>query len=248
MNKIRPLALAVLACAASTALHAQTIDRPAIKEGDKWRYVARTEQIKGGTQEASSREFDLWITRVGSHTFLMARKPADSNMPPNEVDLNLDWSTTRVMNGEEKVVSRPYLFPLKPGMDWDTDSTDIHPSPGVKTLRNKLHYTVLGWEEIKVAAGTFKALKIETEGVWSKEFDPQGARASSVSSAGPNGQATLLNTQDAHTPDPIGGRMYRLTWYAPEVKRDVKMIAEDYTPGGTVQHRTTQELESFTVH
>jgi hypothetical protein len=26
------------------------------------------------------------------------------------------------------------------------------------------------------------------------------------------------------------------------------MIAEDYTPVGSVQHRTTQELESFSVN
>jgi hypothetical protein len=248
MNELRPLVLAAMACVASATLHAQTIDRPTIKEGDKWRYAATIEEIKGGPLVASSREFDVWVTRVGSHSFLMATKPKDSNMPPREIGVNLDWSTSLVKEGEEKVVNRPYVFPLKPGMSWDVDTTDTHPAPGVKTLRNKLRYTVLGWEEIKVPAGSFKALKIEAEGIWSREFEPQGARASSTTSVGPNGQATVLNTQDARTPDPVGGRMYRLTWYAPEVKRDVKMIAEDYTPVGSVQHRTTQELESFSVN
>jgi hypothetical protein len=160
--------------------------------------------------------------------------------------VNLDWSTSLVVAGEETVVSRPYDFPLKPGRSWDTDSTQAHPAPAVKTLRNKLHYTVLGWEEVKVPAGSFKALKIEAEGNWFKTFEPQGSSASSTLRSGPDGPAVTMNSRDAHTPDPIGGRMYKLTWYAPEIKRDVKMISEDYDPSGTVQHRTTEVLESFT--
>lgn len=97
-------------------------------------------------------------------------------------------------------------------------------------------------------AGTFKALKIEMEGDWFKEFEPQGPHASTVTGAGPGGQAALVDTQSAHTPAPIGGRMYRLTWYVPEVKRDAKVIAEDYTPACVVQHRATQEPESYSVN
>jgi hypothetical protein len=248
MKAFHKAVCAALACAASAILHAQTIDRPALKEGDKWLYSVRTEENKGGALISSTRRYEAWVSRVGSHSFVMANKPVDSNLPPHEANLNLDWSIPHVVNGEERVTSRPYVFPLEPGKTWDTDQTQPHPTPAVKTLRNKLHYTVIGWDEIKVPAGTFKALKIEMEGNWFKEFEPQAASASGSVRAEGNAQAIIVNSQAAHTPDPIGGRMYKLYWYAPEIKRDVKMIVEDYDAGGTVQHRTTEELESFTTH
>lgn len=248
MHTLRLVGSALLACAASGALHAQAIDRPTIKEGDKWRFLSKVDELKNGTLTSSSREVDAWITRVGSHSFIQATKPVDSNLPPREADLNLDWSRSVVRDGEEKIVGRPYVYPLKPGATWDTDGTDPHPAPGVKLLRNKMHFTVLGWEEVKVPAGTFKALKIETEGNWFREFEPVAPHTSSTTTVGPAGQSTLVNAQGARTPDPVGGRMYRVTWYVPEVKREVKMIAEDYTPAGIVQHRTTQELESYNVN
>jgi hypothetical protein len=248
MIALRRVAVAVLALAAGGPLYAQTVDVPAVKEGDKWLYSVKTEQNQHGALAASTRKFEAWVIRVGSHSFVMARKAADANMPPNEVNLNPDWSTTMVVGGEEKVTARPYAFPLAPGKSWDTDTTQPHPAPGVRNLRNKLHYTVLGWEEVKVPAGTFKALKIETEGTWFKEFEPQGPSANSAVRTDQNGQVATINSQPAHTPDPVGGRMYKLTWYAPEVKRDVKMLSEDYDPTGSVQHRTTTELESWTAH
>jgi hypothetical protein len=62
----------------------------------------------------------------------------------------------------------------------DTDAAGAHPAPGVKSLRNKLHFTVMGWEEVKVPAGTFKALKIETGGNWFREFGAVGPQTSST--------------------------------------------------------------------
>lgn len=238
---------ALLACAASSASYAQTVDVPVITEGDKWLYEVTIDENKGGALVASTRRYEPRVARVGSHSFIMANKPADSNMPPREANLNLDWSTSLVIDGEDTVVTRPYAFPLKPGKSWETDTTQPHPAPGIKSLRNKMRYTVLGWEKITVPAGTFNAMKIEMEGNWFKAFDPQGASASSTVRTVANGQAIVMNSQGARTPDAIGGRMYKLTWYAPEIKRDVKMISEDYDPTGAVQHRTTEELESFSA-
>jgi hypothetical protein len=248
MKSSHLLASVVLACAASPATHAQTVDRPSVKEGDKWRFINRTEELKNGVLASSSREVDSSVVRVGSHSFILANKPVDSNLPPHEFESNLDWSRTLIVNGEQKVVGRPFAFPLKPGQTWDFETETPHPAPGTKLLRNKLHYTVLGWEDVKVPGGTFKALKIEMEGTWYKEFEPQGPRASATAAAGPAGQTATVTSLNAHTPDPAGGRMYRLTWYVPEVKRDVKQIAEDYTTTGVVHLRNTQELESYTVN
>lgn len=248
MNAFRGAACVLAVSLASGAAYAQSADVPSIKEGDRWVYSVKAEQNQNGALTASSRRFEAWIVRVGSHSFVMANKAGDSNLPPHEASLNPDWSTSAVFNGEEKVVSRPYAFPLSPGKSWDSDSTQPHPAPGVKSLRNKVHYTVLGWEEVTVPAGKFKALKIEMEGTWFKEFDAQGPSANSTVHTSGAGQMATVTSQPAHTPDPVGGRMYKLTWYVPEVKRDVKTISEDYGPTGTVIHRTTAELESYKVN
>jgi hypothetical protein len=247
MKEFSRAVFVVLAAAGSSVLHAQTIDRPVVSEGDKWVYSVRVDESKSGVLTSTTRKHEAWVTRVASHSFIMARKPADSNLPPQEVSLNPDWSTSRNINGKNTVVTMPYDFPLKTGKTWDTDTTDQHPNPTVKTLRNTLHYTVLGWEEIKVPAGTFKALKIETEGDWFKEYAPRGASANSTMQNGPDGTSVAMNSRPAATPPSAGGRMYKVLWYAPEVKREVKMIAEDYDPNGVVQHRTTAELESFST-
>jgi hypothetical protein len=248
MNAFRSAACAAAVFLAGGAAHAQTVDVPPIKEGDHWVYAVKAEQVQNGALAASSRKYEAWIVRVGSHSFVMANKAGDSNLPPHEASLNPDWSTSAVFNGEEKIVSRPYSFPMAPGKGWDSDSVQPHPSQGVKSLRNKVHYTVLGWEDVTVPAGKFKALKIEMEGNWFKEFDAVGASANSAVNASGAGQVAVVTSQPAHTPDPVGGRMYKLTWYVPEVKRDVKTISEDYGPTGSVMHRTTAELESFKVN
>ncbi|WLI90114.1 hypothetical protein Q4S45_03040 [Massilia sp. R2A-15] len=248
MPRFIPIAFAVFACGTSALLHAQTLERPLIKEGDRWVYSVRSEEPKGGILTASTRKFEGAVTRVGSHAFILARKATDSNLPAREVNMNLDWSVSRIVSGKDVVTGLPFDFPLKPGRTWDTDSADQHPNPLVKTLRNKQHYTVLGWEQVTVPAGTFKALKIEMEGEWSKEFEPQGASATSAVQNGPNGASIAMHSQGARTPDPTSGRLYKLTWYVPEVKREVKMLSEDYDQYGAVQHRTTAELDSFSVN
>ena len=41
------------------------------------------------------------------------------------------------------------------------------------------------------------------------------------------------------------GRTYKAFWYAPEVKRWVKSVAEYYSRGGVRNERYAQKLESF---
>jgi hypothetical protein len=234
-------------CFASGILNAQTVEKPLFKEGDKWVYSVRVDENKAGIMNSSTRKWEASISRVGSHTLVLANKAVDSNLPPNETQYNTDWSTTRNVNGKNVVVSNPYDFPMKVGQTWKFDATEEHADPAVKTLRNVLQYTVLGWEDVKVPAGTFKALKIEMEGEWFKEFELQGAATKSAASTGASGATIAVDARAPFTPRPISGRMYKLYWYVPSIKRDVKMIVEDFNPAGGVQHRITEELESFLV-
>ncbi|PUA20288.1 hypothetical protein [Glaciimonas sp. PCH181] len=234
-------------CIASGTLHAQSVERPVLKEGDKWAYSVRVDENKADIMRSSTRNWEASITRAGLQTIILASKPVDSNLPPTEASLNADWSVTRSLNGKNTVTSRPYDFPMKPGKTWKLETLENKPDAQAKTQKITLQYTVVGWEDVKVPAGTFKALKIEAEGEWQKEFETRGASANSAVGAATTGATVVIQSHAAFTPPPVSGRIYRAFWYSPEIKRDVKLVTEDMTGNGTLSKRTTEELESFSV-
>jgi len=236
-----------LFCMTISTLHAQTVDRPALKEGDKWVYSIRVDESKADIMSSTTRKWEASINRVGSHTVVLANKPVDSNLPPKESTLNTDWSVTRSVNGKNIVVNRPYDFPMQPGKTWKLETVEDKPDALTKTQKISQQYTVIGWEEVKVPAGTFKALKIEVEGEWSKEFEPRGPSANSAVGTGTAGATAIVQTHTAFTPPPVSGRLYKAFWYVPEIKRDVKVISEDSNGSGALHKRTTEELESVSV-
>lgn len=236
-----------LICLASSTLHAQTVDRPAFKEGDKWVYSIRVDEDKSGTINSSTRKWEASINRAGIHTIILASKAVDSNLPPKESSLNADWSVTRSLNGKNAVTSRPYDFPMQAGKTWKLETLEEKPDSQAKTQKISLQYTVVGWEDVKVAAGTFKALKIEVEGEWAKEFEQRGASTNSATGTAATGATIVVQARAPYTPPPVSGRMYKAFWYVPAIKRDVKIIEEDMSANGALHKRTTEELESFSV-
>ena len=58
--------------------------------------------------------------------------------------------------------------------------------------------------------------------------------------------ATVTQTQRSG-PTSVTGRLYKALWYAPAVKRWVKMVEEDYAGSGTRNARSTNELTAFKV-
>ncbi|HEY8100176.1 MAG TPA: hypothetical protein VIF82_05445 [Burkholderiaceae bacterium] len=229
------------------SVYAQTVDHPNLKEGDRWVYNVRFEENKAGVMSTTARKWETSISRVGLTTMTLARKPVDSNLPPTEVGLNADWSATRSLNGKNTVTDRPFDFPMQQGKTWKIETVEEKPDPQSKTQKITLQYTVVGWEDVKVPAGTFKALKIEAEGEWAKEFEPRGASTNSAANTAPTGATIVMHSQAPFTPPPVSGRLYKAYWYVPAVKSFVKTINEDQNASGILHKRTTQELESFSV-
>jgi len=164
--------------------------------------------------------------------------------PPSEILLNADWSRFRSIGGHETVTYKPLSFPLTATKTWDLAYTDDHPSNTAhKSEQRQLHYRVVGWEELEVPAGKFKALKIEAEGTWSGEVAPKVA-ASIATQAGAEGTTTAAQTVNI-TARTVEGRLYFASWYVPDVKRAVKSIDEYYDTNGIRSERDTVELESF---
>lgn len=231
------MAVAALACA-------QEAPAPTLHAGDKWVYQIKSETPAAG---ATTRHWEGMIERVGTGSMVLGVKPADSNLPARERMVQDDWSNQQSVNGKTMTVSKNFDFPLKPGKTWRLDVTRDRPNPQLVSLRNTLDYKVLGWEDVTVPAGTFHVLKIEAEGEWHKEFAPTNASASTASQAGATGSMAVVQTRASTVPQPLTGRFYRAIWYAPEARREVKSVYEDFDAAGTLLHRETDDLESYQV-
>jgi len=241
---IRSVTLLVGVLVCSPFGWAQDAPAPALHEGDKWVYSVKIEKPPTGS---SIRHWENTIQRVSSTGMVLANKPVDSNLPPSETAFQNDWSRMVSINGKMTTTNKYFDFPLRVGKTWEVAVTQERPNPKLKLVRNKLNYKVIGWEDITVPAGTFKALKIEADGEWYNEFERTNAVVSSMVQAGPTGGTAVAQTQSPTAPEPVAGKFYRALWYSPDAKREIKSVLETINPGGGISQRTTSELESFTV-
>ena len=237
---MKNISIACVAMVITSGALAQAVDRPAVQVGDTWIYRETIE--KGSTGWNQIRD-ELAVTRVTASTIFFTVKPSGSTQAPKEIFFGADWSRARDVNGKETVVNRPLLFPLSIGKSWDLEYTEQNPNSAHKWEKFDSKYTVVGWEQIEVPAGKFRALKIEAEGHWQAEIAP----GQTVTQSGQSGDnATTLVTQVQKSTEKVtSGRTYRAFWYVPEVKRWVKSVEENYSSGGTRSERDTLELESF---
>lgn len=230
----------MLGIALSFGCNAQSIDSPVIKPGDTWTYRTTVEKGAGGWTQTHD---DFTVSRVTPSSVYYSVKQSGSTLPQKELIMGSDWSRRRDVNGTETVVSRPLSFPLQLGKTWDLQYTEQHPNKAHKFEKWDNKFTVVGFESVEVPAGQFKALKIESEGSWAAELEPNQTL---VQGAQSRENSTTMVTQVSKTTDiPVTGRTYKAYWYVPEVKRWVKYVEEYYTNGGVRNERYTGELESF---
>lgn len=221
---------------------ADSIDVPNVKPGDKWVCKTITESGRTGWVE---KHKEFIAIRSTPSSILLSINEVGSTLPPAEQLVGADWSMFRNIGGEEVIVNQPLKFPLKEGKSWGVDFSEDHPSKDRKKQHIHLDYRVVGWEDIVVPAGKFKALKVEAEGNWKADIEPS-VGATTSTKAGPSGLATVMQTNKT-LPRTVTGRMYKAFWYEPAVKRFVKAIEEDFNAQGARNGRYTMELESFKV-
>jgi hypothetical protein len=222
---------------------AQTVGQPALQPQDTWRYLRTTE-----TRPEIWRQvhFEGTVLRSSASTMLIQNREVDSPNPPREILIGQDWSNFRSLGGKETVVHRPFTFPLSVGKSWDLEFTDDHPNnKSHSSETRRLKYRVVGWEDVEVPAGKFKALKIEADGSWSGEIAPK-TTAIAATQAAAQGTTAVAQTVKIRA-ETVTGRLYQAYWYAPEVKREVKSVEENYDTSGVRSARFTNELESYKV-
>lgn len=229
--------LALILCMSAAA---QSLDRPAVKQGDTWTYTATAEKGPSGWSQVHNQ---VTVTRVTSSSIYFTVRQNGSTQAGREVYAQSDWARVRDVNGHETVVNRPLDFPLSAGKSWKLSYEEQNPNPQHKSEKRDYRYVVVGYEDVQVPAGTFHALKIEAEGTWSAEIAPS---ESVVQGAESNAGGITMSTQTHKTtPHEASGRLYRAFWYVPDVKRWVKAVEENYSSGGVRNERFTDELESF---
>jgi uncharacterized caspase-like protein len=179
------------------------------KVGDSWLYLL-TERAYGQDKESKFRRRVEAVTDA-------------------EVQLRTGGGDVMVYNRDGNLVRRhyksgevrtwePFLprfsFPLEPGRTWSQKFVYKRPE---RSVENDASITIVGWEDVAVKAGSFKALKISYVS-WYRRLDNNG-----------RGQ-TAVNL-----------------WFVPEVKRWVKLDVLDRGASGVIYADSTEELVSFNL-
>jgi len=216
------------------------VPAPGFQIGDTWVYD-RTHEV--GANGFSKQTIDLTIDRVDAETMLVGIKP--DGAPSAFVDhiTGLDWSQRRMVDGQETVTGRPFLFPLKIGSTWTADYVQPRPQ-GVQTSAHfHTTYKVVGWEDVVVPAGTFHALKIEANGTAEGQISTPASAVASVV-ATPSGGTSVAHSERAHS-GVVHVITYDAFYYVPEIKYYVKRIEEQYNGDNVRTVRDTDTLVSF---
>ena len=184
-------------CSMAVAADGDPVKAPYVEVGDCWGY--RAENLFYGRTEI--RNYELCITHVDKTTDVILAV-ATVRDDGREIDLsfNSDWGSSTSITGQITTPSARVLkFPLRVGAKY-SDAYQFRNAPlGGIAGDAQFEYEVIGWEEVTVPAGKFRALKIVGRG--------------------------LITRYDV-TVNPYG-RTTRTVWYAPEVNRHIRQTYQD---------------------
>jgi hypothetical protein len=190
-------------CSAQTGA---PIERPQVKPGDSWTY-RRMDYLTNEPTGTYALRVTHADARAISAVVIDTRQKTEYDVIYT-AEWNVGVSSTSVRTGDRYL----YKFPLRVGATYKADWENENVRSGVRT-RHVRTVRVVGWEEVIVPAGKFRALKIEAEGYWER-LDVSGS-------------STARN----------------VIWYVPEVKRWVKEIVESRTTMGYVEKTGAELVE-----
>jgi hypothetical protein len=200
----------VLGCAALAVCAAESdpVPRPEVKPGDSWSYRRmdyHTNQPDGLISDSVTFANERVIQTVGKR-----------GRDDKEIDSTYtgEWNFVSTPNG---AIFDPhqglFKFPMRPGDTHESRYQTKFPLQGAYEVRHQRRVRVVGWEDVTVPAGKFRALRVESEGPFQR-----------VDAA-------------------ISGTSKETAWYAPEVKRYVKWTFENWTFKGRNQWWGLELLE-----
>ena len=171
---------------------AKPIARPEVKVGDRWVY-RHTDPRK----KASSYVYELRVSFVDERAIhaIIERQGSRSE---SDATWTRDWNAVNAVDqGVFTVEQGMWQFPLSPGQTYRAAWEVRRPRVGEFHVRHERKVSVIGWEDVEVTAGRFRALKVQADG-WFKRLDRE------------------LQDEARNT-----------FWYVPQVKRWVKSMYQD---------------------
>ena len=202
---LRSVLLCIAACGVVAApCGAQPDDapvpRPQIKPGERWTY--RRIDYQSGRQLG---KFTETVTFANERAIEIL---GDHRRDGKEIDTtySAEWN---LISSRNSGIFNPdqglFRFPLRPGDSHDARYEVRFPRQGAYEVRHTRHVKVVGWEEVSVPAGKFRALRIESEGPFER------------------------------VDKSLSGTAKDIVWYVPQVKRYVKWTFEASSFKGRIQ-------------
>ncbi|MDP2795820.1 MAG: hypothetical protein Q8O25_17325 [Sulfurisoma sp.] len=201
----------------AAAQPSREVESPALLAGESWTY----RRINLWQSFETERFRQDMLGGVGKHlTVLWTIVSAEDERRRGSVTYEyLDAATLSFFDPKAEGRHVPLLFPLYPGKRWQFQYKYI-PAGGVGSLKIEQTAVVEGWEQVRVPAGTFRALKVVHTGrYWATEH---------------------MNNWS--------GSIHETYWYAPEAKRVVRMEYRDTTGSGAQWDHWRDELVNMTVY
>ncbi len=219
---------------------ANVVRAPTFKPGDTWVFDQTTEKGAAGYGQL---RLDLTVERLDSDGMVVGIKRDGAPTEFEDHAVGLDWSQHLLAGGEQKMKTRPLNFPMSIGQSWNVDYVDATRRGAQLSDHVRRTYTVVGWEDVTVPAGTFHAIKVEAKGVDEATIEiPAAALGGAVASS--SGATTITQARP-------GGRgaLTRVIrsefYYVPVIKNFVKSVEEQYDADDVRVSRETRALVSF---
>jgi hypothetical protein len=226
--------------APAAAAPAPSVPAPVFKVGDSWVYDQTTAK---GPSGFGQQRLDLVVDRLEGDTMLVGIKPDGAPTAFEDHEVGTDWSQHHVVDGQDTVTTRPLTFPMSVGQAWTVDYVDTTRRGSQTSDHVHRTYSVVGWEDVTVPAGTFHAIKVVAKGV-DKATLQVASTAVAGTVAGAGGATTMAHIQRGGT-----GVLTRATYgefyYVPELKNYVKTIDEQYNTDNVRVISTTRTLVSY---
>ena len=194
----------------------QLIQKPALQAGENWTY--RRVDLWRNTEIERFRQ-DM-LGGVGDHLTVLwtIASSANDRRRGSVTREYLDGATLSFFDPKADGRHVPLLFPLYPGKRWSFRYR-YPTASGTGSLKIEQAAVVEGWEEVRVPAGTFRALKVVHTGrYWASEQMYSWS-----------------------------GAIHETYWYAPVAKRVVRMEYRDTTGSGAQWDRWRDELVDLTT-
>jgi hypothetical protein len=225
---------------AADAQGSDDVPLPALKVGDGWVFDEVDEK---GASGFSQRRLDYIIDRLDGETMMVGVKPDGAPIGYEDHLVGADWSQRRMVDGRNTVTTRPFEFPMAAGHKWTVDFID--PTRRGNQVSAHIHrtYSVVGWEDVTVPAGHFRAIKVVADGVDEAQIEVPAVASANVAAA-PGGSTSVAHSQRGGVGKLVRGTHAEI-YYVPAVKNFVRMVEEQYNTDNVRVMRHTLNLVGF---